>query len=906
MVQLAGALDTVMEVGTRLVEGGEHATFELRAGPLSSSDLTVISFTGSEAISELFSFNVICWTDLESPVLTQMLLGQPATFSMEVRDGAPRVVHGIVSSVEAQGVARSDHRRQYRIRVVPRMWLLKKRTNSRIFQEKTPQEIVSEVLAQAGIAYRWNLTEKYPVRTYCVQYRETDYHFVKRLLAEEGVWFHFEPPAQLLESVADALGGTVLGAVGAAVGEMAGLTETIVFSDSADSYPPIQQSGGAGSVVGAAVDALGVGSSGIFSTARELRGAATAPVVPFRSAEGMHPGSEAIDTLTVRETVKSRATHLRDYDFRHPTLSLNAKAVAGTISSLRAESLASLGSLRTTALGAATEAVAAVLGDCTPLEVYTHHGQYEEPEVQRAIAHRHLEQLRVRADLAMGRSNCRRLFPGGRFRLDGHVELDRDYAITKVTHEGIIPEYHGERARDLQTYRNRFECVPAAAAYRPTPATSDLQQVLESAVVVGPANEEIHTDEHGRIKVQFHWDREGRRNEHSSCWIRVSQMWAGPGWGTQFIPRIGMEVLVSFIGGDEDRPVVVGCVANQVNPVPFRLPEHKTRSGIRTQSTPRGGGFNELSFEDRAGQELVYLRAQLDSLEEILRDRTARVDRDDVTEVARDQREHVGGDRDDRVERKENSYVGGDAERRVQGRSLTVVGGNAQKEFSRELTTRIGGTERRDVAKDAYLNVDGSSISKVKGHYALLVGRDDARRSATVHVSGSARIFATDLCEIEARKGLVVRCGKTSFRFTENALEIAGEHVAIRGKNVMLTGESVAIRGKKEASVTSDTITLQSRAARVVLDQNAAISGMNVALSATPTSETGAPQTPPQQITTVELKDSAGKPLANEFYVVKHPDGSETSGYLDEQGRADLDGDISGKVTLPYHVETKK
>ena len=873
-------------------------TFALRAGPLGANALTVLSFTGTEAISQLFSFQVVCWCDIEPAALTRMLLGQPATFMMQVRDGAPRVVQGIVASVEAQGIARSDHRRQYRIRVVPRLWLLKKRTNSRIFQNMTPVQIVSEVLGQAGVAYRWNLAQKYPARGYCVQYRETDYHFVKRLLAEEGIFFHFEAPSNAPDAL-DHFGAPLAAVVGAAT-EMLSPSETVVFSDSADCYPAIQgdsAEGRLGTLVGTTANALANGSSGISSAVAETVQAVTAPVVPFRSPETMNAAAEAVYALAARERVTSRSTHLRDYDFKHPALSLNAKATLRP-SALSTDPLASPGSLRRGLMGAAAETAMGVLRDS--LEVYNHHGQYEEPEVQREFARCQLEQLHSRRDIARGKSNCRRLFPAGRFRLDGHVEFDREYVVTKVTHEGLIPEYYGEQARALKTYRNHFECVPATVAYRPAPAKADLQQVLESAVVVGPANEEIHTDEYGRIKVQFHWDREGGWNEHSSCWIRVAQQWAGAGWGFQFIPRVGMEVLVSFIGGDEDRPMVVGCVYNGTHPVPHTLPARKTRSGIRTQSSPGGNGFNEIAFEDAADQEQIYVRAQRDLDEVIMRDHTLRVDRDEALHVRRDQRQTIDRDQRELIGGNRTDTVKRDWTTEVEGHRRETVKGNLDLRVVHDLVTHVEGRKDLHVEDQIRVEAGGDVMTQVKGHLVTVVGRHDAKRSALLHVEGSNELSSTGTTEIRADAGIVIRCGESSIRISPKSIELASPTVLVRGTTVLTAAEKVKTKATTSVVISSDKVGLEGSNASLALTQTATLAAPHVALASNAALlDDQIDDAKPIPPTTFEAHDQEGKPIAGQPFVLVMPDRSERSGALDHGGLSEMELEESGNIVFP-------
>src|SRR5690606_2699053 len=190
--------------------------------------------------------------------------------------------------------------------------------------------------------------------------------------------------------------------------------------------------------------------------------------------------------------------------------------------------------------------------------------------------------------------------PGHVFELQGADLHDDRYVIVAMSSTGTAGENGGE-------YTNSLRVIPTRMPYRPPPIERPMMPGPETATVVGPEGEEIYTDKHGRIKVQFHWDRQGQRNAQSSAWIRVSQAWAGPGWGFLFIPRIGMEVIVSFLGGDPDRPIVTGCVYNGSNPTPYTLPDEKTKSTIKTNSSLGGGGSNELRFEDKKGSEEVYI-----------------------------------------------------------------------------------------------------------------------------------------------------------------------------------------------------------------------------------------------------------------------------------------------------------
>ncbi len=299
-------------------------------------------------------------------------------------------------------------------------------------------------------------------------------------------------------------------------------------------------------------------------------------------ADPASPFEEFVSTLAASERLASGKYVARDYNFEMPEKTLEVSA-------------------------------SVAMGDPTAnLEVYDYPGLYANVGDGEDSARINLERLqRDRSSLA-GTGNVPGFSPGHKFTLVDRVEadLDGEYALTAVTHVGLVIS-KGAEARSY--YGNSFECVPAAVPYRPLRVTPDARMPgVQTAVVVGPVGEEIHTDKFGRVKVQFHWDREGQPDESSSAWIRVAQMWSGAGWGSVIIPRIGQEVIVDFEEGNPDRPLITGTVYNAANMPPYQLPANKTVAGVKSNSTVGGGGFNELTFDDTKDNELVSIRAQYD------------------------------------------------------------------------------------------------------------------------------------------------------------------------------------------------------------------------------------------------------------------------------------------------------
>jgi type VI secretion system secreted protein VgrG len=302
----------------------------------------------------------------------------------------------------------------------------------------------------------------------------------------------------------------------------------------------------------------------------------------------------------------------------------------------------------------------------------------------------------TRIEVSVARSELTNVSPGMRFELTDHpvAELDREWLVVGVRHEGSgRGDGGGSGSGEGEVeYTNRLELIPADVEWRPLRSRwkRRVHSVL-TATVVGPSGEEIHTDVHGRIKVQFHWDREGQKDERSSCFLRSMQPWAGQSWGMVFLPRIGMEVVVTFVDGDVDRPLVIGSVYNAQNPPPYALPDEKTKSTIKSNSSPGGNGFNEIRFEDAAGSEEVFIHAQKDMNEKVLHNHSQAVDNNQSITVGGNQTESVTGNQTHSVEGERRATVTKDETLHVEKNRVRTVTGNDR--------TTITGTRRVEVAK---------------------------------------------------------------------------------------------------------------------------------------------------------------------------------------------------------------
>ncbi|MFO0758590.1 MAG: type VI secretion system tip protein TssI/VgrG [Byssovorax sp.] len=622
-----------------------------------------------------------------------------------------------------------------------------------------------------------------------------------------------------------------------------GTTETVIFCDSAHLYPAI----------------------------------AGDPELLFREGEGsagLLPEEHHVVGFARARTLKPSAVLRRGYDFRRPILDLSATTEQPNNPAEPAHPAA---------------------------EIYEHHGEDEQPDISSGVVQAELDQHRRKAVVARGESACRRLAPGHRFSLAEHPmeRLDQDYVVTRVEHEGVAP---GSAKASEAVYGNRFACVPAEVVARPARPKRRIQQVAETAVVVGPDAQEIHTDEHGRVKVQFPWDREGQKNEQSSCWLRVSQAWAGTGWGVQFIPRIGMEVVVTFLGGDVDRPLITGCVPNAINVPAFPLPGSKTKSGFRTQSTLGSSGFNELSFEDMAQNERIYLHAQRDLHEEVERNHTRLVRGSERTQILGSRVDRILGDMSASMQGSLEERIAGNCTIQIEGNCLDLVEGNADARVSGMRVTRIEGRDRLDVQGNADLEHAEDLTTRVHGCMTTIVGESGKKRSWVTHAEGTAKLSSLDTTEISSEGELILRVGKSWIRITEDRIEMVSAAIGAKGEGAGLSmdegGLKLGAKGDAQLLVEKKLTVKTSDGASLAMGKEVQLDGKKILLNS-PASAEDAPAAEPEPLTLVELVDEEGNGLSYQRFVVALEDGTEIGGATDKDGKAELSLDQNGTIVFP-------
>jgi type VI secretion system secreted protein VgrG len=639
-------------------------------GRLFSSPLEVVSVEGEEAVNELYSFDVRATVDARDDVTAdRSLLLAPAELALLPGSASARHVHGVVASLGAEaGTLHGRH--LLRLVLRPRMWVLTRRQHCRVFEDQSVIEIVTTLLREHQVIHRLRLVGQYPKRQHTVQYRETDFELVERLLSEAGIFYFFDHPR----------------AQGDAIETNLGNSEVLVLCDTPQYYPPIEGT-------------------------RELS------FRPGLGASGALEGDDAfVSELVLRHEPATTQRLERAYDFQRPGVDLSHHRRDAA--------------------------------DRETLFVYDFGGDGDESPPEHEVAAVRLEQDRSGAAVAEGVSGCRRLLPGRVVTVTHHPipSLDRDYVITRLRHAAYAPEAAAALGA-AQLYENRFTALPSGVAARPPAPPRRIRQVTETAVVVGPPGAETHVDAHDRIKVQFHWDLQGQRDGRSSCWVRVAQSLAGTGWGAQFIPRVGMEVVVTFLGGDLDRPLVTGAVYNALHPLPFPLPQEVAKSGVRTSSTPGGSGFHEVSFDDATGRELLYVHAQRDA-ERIVR-------HDDREAVGNDQQSMIGGNRQARVRRADET-VAGESIRSAIGETST---GAQMQEKSYSVTT--GDATFALSGGDAALSASGNINLRAGGDVDIDAAGKVRIAAAVVAVEASMVLVTGDASVIIKSGGPVVVKGGT-------------------------------------------------------------------------------------------------------------------------------------------------
>jgi type VI secretion system secreted protein VgrG len=521
--------------------------------PLGADALLITGFQGTEQLSHLFSVELKLIASNSASIDFGQLVGNDMLVRIATRgDGETsqwRYFSGICARF-SQGDRNEDFTSYY-AELVPKVWLLTRRVQSRIFQQKSVPDILKEVLK--GFDCDFQLRSQYEHREYCVQYRETDFNFASRLMEEEGIFYFFEHSES---------------------------GHKMVVADSSVAHSDVPG----------------------LTKAR------------YDVTNGGTPNGDHIFEWRKTQELRSSKYTLWDHSFQQPKINLEAKE--NILESIQA--------------GTVSHRLKGQPND--PLEIYDFPGGYalrfdgispsggeQSERLQKILEdNKRTVKLRMEAEAAQslvieGSSGCRNFVAGQKFSLKSHFDADGDYVLLSVTHDASMGSAYrsGAGGGDLQ-YANVFHCMPLRLPYRPQRRTpKPCIQGVQNALVTGPPGEEIFTDKYGRVKIQFYWDRQGKKDANSSCWLRVGTLWAGKGWGSINIPRIGQEVIVAFVEGNPDEPVIVASVYNRETMPANTLPEKKVISGLKS-NTHKGTGFNEISMDDTAKNEKITVHAQYD------------------------------------------------------------------------------------------------------------------------------------------------------------------------------------------------------------------------------------------------------------------------------------------------------
>jgi type VI secretion system secreted protein VgrG len=648
--------------------------------PLGPDVLLLETFQGSETLSGLFHFQLGLLALSTSAVAFDKVLGQSVTVAFPLPGGGSRYFNGIVSRFsEGPQIPGPEGRptfTRYRAEMVPRFWLLTRQAQSRIFQQMAVPDILKQVLKGLDVSY--SLQGKYEPRDYCVQYRETDFAFASRLMEEEGIYYFFKH---------------------------ANGSHTLVVADNP-------------------------------------QGHADVPGPTTLIYEGMIGGTREEDRILGWEKtqeVRSGKHTLWDQCFELPGKNLAAQkqlqdsVSVGTVShNLKAGS--------------------------DGLEVYDYPGAYAQrfdgvapggsdraadlqkifQDNDRTVGLRSQEEAAAAVRIE-GFSNCRHLAAGHKFTLTRHFDANGAYVLTGVEHTASQEGVYMGTESSPPAYSNRFECLPAALPYRPARRTLRAHVPgTQTAVVVGPQGEEIFTDKYGRVKVQFPWDRQGKNDANSSCWVRVGTLWAGKQWGSIHIPRVGQEVIVAFEEGDPDRPIIVGSVYNADQMPPYKLPDNRTQSGLKTRSSLKGtaDNCNELRFEDKKGSEDILFHAEKDFHREVEHDDNLTVGHDQTIEVKNNRTETVKEGNEQITIEKGNRTVSID----TGDDTLTIKTGN------QSIKLNVGGSTT-EAMQSIVLKVGQSSITidqtgvTIKGMNITIQGQVQTAVKGTItQINGDAML----------------------------------------------------------------------------------------------------------------------------------------------------------------------
>jgi len=775
----------------------EHRTLELFT-PLGKDVLLFQTLTGAEAISELYQFDIDAFAYNDNLPKFADIIGQPVAVEARLASGDSRWFHGIVKSFTC--LDRLETHAQYRLEVVPKFWLLSNVSRSRIFQQISIPDILKAVLKSLDVVYE--LTGTYEQRDYCVQYRETDFAFASRLMEEEGIFYFFRHYEDRHE---------------------------LVVADSSQSHEELPYT-----------------STLHFDTMRNHTDV-----------------DERIHTWEKSQHLRTGKVTLWDHSFEKPGSNFEAQMEVR----------------ETLPIGAEQHKLR--VGGANELEFYEYPGGFaqrfdginpgggERPAEIQKITDDNQRTVEIRANQEAIRmisitanTHYMNICPGYKFHFQRHPSDDDTYVITKTNYSIAQPESYrssGGEPDEVPAPEIIFNCIPFELQFAPPRVTArPLIHGTQVAVVTGPAGEEIFTDKYGRVKVQFFWDREGKHNDTSSCWIRVGTAWAGNNWGMIHIPRIGQEVIVAFEEGDPDQPVILNSVYNAHEMPPHELPANKTWSGVKSRSTPKAGAqnLNEIRFEDKIGNEYIFIHGE--------KDVHFRCKDSYFGTIGGSFNETVGGDAKTSIGGKKSVYVKGDFATTVDGiNHLFSKGDNL-------------------LATDAILHLGAGGALRVRG-----------RETVHVYSEGPIKMNTGAQIVVDGGGGVTLSCGGSFVTVSPAGVQISGPMVMINSGGAALKAPDSGTPGTSDPEAPAAAL----KPEETKPTENPADKAAKDANSHDPNSEENKDKT---HWIEVELKDDSGAPVQGETCEITLPNGKKATKSTNKDGLIRIDKIDAGNCKIRW------
>jgi type VI secretion system secreted protein VgrG len=647
------------------------------------------------------------------------VLGKAVSVQLGLPNNKSRYFSGYVTRFAQSGMVGRYYR--YTATSRPWLWFLSRTADCRIFQEMTVPDIIKKVFADHPTAdFEFKLSATYRKWTFCVQYRETDFNFISRLMEQEGIYYYFRHDKG---------------------------RHTMVLVDSTSAHTPYGDYGTIPYVVGT----------------RVRRG-----------------DQEYIDSWDISREIQPGVYAQDDYDFERPSAVLLTKK---SVSRKHSEA---------------------------DYEIYDFPGEYLQKGDGDHYTAVRMDELSTQFEIAHATTNARGLCVGATFTLTDQTRDDqnREYLVLGANYDLEFSAYEGLPDPNPGTYNCSFSAMTTKQQFRPARTTPKPHVTgPQTAVVVGPAGDEIYTDKYGRVKVQFPWDRYGKNNENSSCWMRVSHPWAGKNWGMIAIPRIGQEVIVDFLEGDPDEPIITGRVYNAEQMPPYTLPANMTQTGTKTRSTKGGdpSNFNEIRFEDKKGSEQLFIHAEKNQDIEVEHDESHWVGRDRSKTIDHDETTHVKHNRSEKVDNNETITIGVNRTENVGNNESISIGKNRSESVGQNEDVSIGDSQTLSVGKDQSLTVSRDRTADVKRNETITIGKDQ-----TLTVSGKRTTSVDKDDNLSVGKKLSINAGDEITLETGSAsitLKKDGT-ISIKGKDITLEASGdIGVKASGKVAMSGSKVT---------------------------------------------------------------------------------------------------